>query len=110
MKVRKSLIGLGIAGSLAFTAAAAFAQMPGGYPGMMGGGGYPGMSGGYPGMPGAAGAQAGMGAPGATVTTDTTTTSTPGMPKTGGDPLTLSAAGSLLLSGGLALKRKFRGA
>ena len=108
MKVRKSLVGLGIAGSLALTAAAAFAQMPGGYPGM-GGGGYPGMGGGYPGMPGgaAAGAPA-ADANGGTVTTSSVTTTSPDMPKTGGDPLTLSAAGSLLLSGGYAIRRKFR--
>ena len=114
MTIRKSLISLTVAGALALAGTAAFAQYPGmggGYPGGMGGGGYPGgMGGGYPGgMGGAAGAP-GTAAGSETVTTTTTSAAPVGtIPKAGGDPLTITAAGSLLLSAGYAVRRRFRG-
>jgi LPXTG-motif cell wall-anchored protein len=119
MSLRKRMIGLGIAAGIAAAAVPALAQMPAGYPGMGGGGGYPGMAGGgggYPGMAGGArpggafGGAPGAGQQNGTVTTSsTTTTQAPGtLPKTGGDPLSVAAAGSMLLTGGYALRRKFR--
>lgn len=100
MTLRRNLVGLGIAAGIALTSSMAFAQYPGGG---APGGGYPGGApGGYPG---------GAAAPPTTtmtsMTTDTSTT--PGkLPKTGGDPLTLTAAGSMLLTAGYAVRRRFK--
>ncbi|HET6384143.1 MAG TPA: hypothetical protein VFJ58_12190 [Armatimonadota bacterium] len=113
MSIRKSLICLGVAGTIALATSAAFAQ--GGYPGYpgMGGGGYPGSMGGYPGgmsgYPGAASGMNGTAGSSETVTTTTATTPTGTLPKGGGDPLSVIAAGSMLLSAGFAVRRRARG-
>ncbi|MDQ2733117.1 MAG: hypothetical protein M3Y56_15800 [Armatimonadota bacterium] len=97
MTLRRNLVGLGIAAGMALTTSLAFAQAPG-YPG---GGGAPG---GYPGGAG--------GAPPATVQTTTmatdSTTTPARLPKAGGDPLMLTAAGSMLLTAGYAVRRRFK--
>jgi LPXTG-motif cell wall-anchored protein len=114
--MKKNLISLGVAASLVFAATPLFAQGSSGYPGGgYPGGGYPGGGGGYPGggggYPGAGAYPGGGGASTQVVTTtDTTTEPTGTLPKTGGDPLSVMAAGSLLMTLGYGVRRKFRAA